>query len=192
MRRSAAGALTAFLVIGQVLSAAPATADTQGVPPGCHVVKGDYYLQNAYGMVVEVAGAATANGSRVQIWGKRVGRNNQKWRGLSCGDAVLRYWNVAARKCLDVRDHRPARNGSTVHIWDCHRGINQNWDKYCGPKCRPELGAWVASRLSANRDDPFVLDTPDPRRNGSHLQLWRGRAAIPANSEWKHVYSPPA
>lgn len=185
MLKRTVAACTALLATGQVLVAAPATAAIEALPPGCALSGTEQYIQSGYGTVVEVAGTATANGSRVQIWGKRANAKNQKWRLMYCAGSDHRaYWNVSAQKCLDVKDYNPPHNGSAIHIWTCHGGTNQGWSYPAGPSCGSQGGSRISSHLGAQN---FVLDTPNPTANGAAVQLWTGGSAAPSHSCWSLV-----
>lgn len=69
---------------------------------------------------LDVPGAATANGTLLNIWDCN-GGSNQQWTQLSNG-AMRVYGN----KCLDVPNHATAP-GTAVQIWDCNSGANQQW-----------------------------------------------------------------
>jgi hypothetical protein len=70
------------------------------------------------GKCADVAGNASANGTKVQIW--------------DCNDGPSQIWTwtgstlTHAGKCLDVNSHGTA-NGTLVQLWDCNSGTNQQW-----------------------------------------------------------------
>jgi alpha-galactosidase len=69
---------------------------------------------------LDVPGAATTNGTLLQIWDCNGGAN-QQWTSLSNGEL-----QVYGDKCLDVPNHATAA-GTRVEIWDCNGGANQQW-----------------------------------------------------------------
>ena len=69
---------------------------------------------------LDVPGAATTNGTLLQIWDCN-GGSNQQWTSLSNGEL-----QVYGNKCLDVPNHATAA-GTRVEIWDCNGGANQQW-----------------------------------------------------------------
>ncbi|GAB1511025.1 RICIN domain-containing protein [Actinophytocola sp. KF-1] len=70
---------------------------------------------------VDVTGASTANGTRVQLWDCH-GGTNQQWTYTSGKQLV-----VYGGKCLDASGGGTA-NGTAAIIWDCHGGTNQQWN----------------------------------------------------------------
>ncbi len=73
------------------------------------------------GRCVDVNGASTANGARVQLWDCHGGAN-QQWTHTSGKQLV-----VYGGKCLDASGGGTA-NGTAAIIWDCHGGTNQQWN----------------------------------------------------------------
>ena len=69
---------------------------------------------------LDVPGAATANGTLLDIWDCN-GGSNQQWTALSNGEL-----QVYGNKCLDVPGGATAA-GTKVEIWDCNGGSNQLW-----------------------------------------------------------------
>jgi len=74
----------------------------------------------ALGKCLDVAGAGTANGTRVQLWDCN-GTGAQKW-AASGGQLV----NTGSGKCLDATDVSSA-DGTPLQIWECTGGANQKW-----------------------------------------------------------------
>ncbi|MFF5125233.1 SMP-30/gluconolactonase/LRE family protein [Dactylosporangium aurantiacum] len=72
------------------------------------------------GRCLDVSGAATTNGARVQLW-TCTGGTNQRWTYTS-GRQLTVYGN----KCLDAYG-RGTTNGTAVVIWDCNGQTNQQW-----------------------------------------------------------------
>ncbi|WP_327039232.1 RICIN domain-containing protein [Micromonospora maris] len=73
------------------------------------------------GRCIEVPGAATANGTQVQLWDCGAG-THQRWT-YTAGKQLTVYGN----KCLDAFGNGTT-NGTAVIIWDCHGGLNQQWN----------------------------------------------------------------
>jgi glucosylceramidase len=71
------------------------------------------------GKCVDVAGAASANGTQVQLYGCN-GTPAQTWTAGS--DGTLR----SLGKCLDAAGPSSA-DGTRLQIWDCFAGENQRW-----------------------------------------------------------------
>ena len=69
---------------------------------------------------LDVPGAATANGTLLDIWDCN-GGSNQQWTALSNGEL-----QVYGNKCLDVPGGATAA-GTKVEIYDCNGGTNQQW-----------------------------------------------------------------
>ncbi|MDI6100402.1 ricin-type beta-trefoil lectin domain protein [Actinoplanes sp. NEAU-A12] len=73
------------------------------------------------GRCVDVPGAATANGTQVQLW-DCAGSVQQRWT-----HTAGRQLTVYGNKCLDATGNGTA-NGTAVIIWDCHGALNQQWN----------------------------------------------------------------
>jgi hypothetical protein len=69
---------------------------------------------------LDVPGAATANGTLLQIWDCNGGAN-QQWTSLSNGEL-----QVYGNKCLDVPGFSTTP-GTRVQVYDCNGGSNQQW-----------------------------------------------------------------
>ncbi|MFI7448617.1 PHB depolymerase family esterase [Nonomuraea sp. NPDC049714] len=70
------------------------------------------------GRCLDVPGAATADGTAVQLWDCN-GRGNQQWDATSAGEL-----RVYGNKCLDAAG---TGNGAVIQIYSCHGGDNQKW-----------------------------------------------------------------
>ena len=92
------------------------------------VPAGNYNIasQVGGGWCLDVAGAGTANGTKVQIW-QCNGTNAQSWRVVphSAGGFELRPAN-APNSCLDVTGVSTT-DGTQLQIWTCGGGANQRW-----------------------------------------------------------------
>ncbi|HET9139572.1 ricin-type beta-trefoil lectin domain protein, partial [Actinophytocola sp.] len=71
------------------------------------------------GRCVDVAGAATANGTAVQLWDCN-GTGAQQWSVNA--DGTIR----ALGKCMDVTSAGTA-NGTRIQLWDCNGTGAQQW-----------------------------------------------------------------
>ncbi|MFF5226081.1 RICIN domain-containing protein [Dactylosporangium sp. NPDC000521] len=113
------------------------------------------------GKCVDVAGAATANGTKVQLYTCN-GTNAQQW--TRTGDTFR-----ALGKCLDVASAGTA-DGTKVQLWDCNGTNAQNWT----------VGA--NNRL-VNTGSGKCLDvTGWSTADGTQLQIWTCTGA--ANQSW--------
>ena len=82
---------------------------------------------------MDVAGAGTANGTRVQLYDCN-GTNAQKW--TVSGRTLV---NTGSGKCLDVTGANSA-NGTPLQIWTCAGGTNQQWTLPTGTPPPPTTG----------------------------------------------------
>ena len=104
------------------------------------------------GKCVDVAGAATANGTAVQLWTCN-GTNAQSW--TVAGDGSLR----ALGKCMDVAGGGTA-NGTVVQLWDCNGTAAQKW--------QPASDGTLRNPTSGR-----CLDATGPSSaDGTRLQIW--------------------
>ncbi|WP_436535941.1 ricin-type beta-trefoil lectin domain protein [Actinoplanes sp. HUAS TT8] len=116
------------------------------------------------GRCVDVAGAATANGTATQLW-DCTGAANQSWTYTS-GKQLTTYGGT---KCLDATG-QGATNGTAVIIWDCNGQANQQWNVNTNGSV-----TGVQSGL--------CLDvTGAGTANGSKLNLWSCHGG--ANQQW--------
>ncbi|XVV01980.1 RICIN domain-containing protein [Actinosynnema sp. CA-248983] len=114
------------------------------------------------GKCVDVAGAATANGTAVQLYTCN-GTAAQTWTRAS--DGTLR----ALGKCLDISGPSSA-DGTVTHLWDCHTGSSQKW-------------AHDSSGRLVNQFSGKCLDvTGNNSADGTRLQIWTCTAG--ANQKW--------
>ena len=77
------------------------------------------------GKVADVAGQATADGSRVKQYPWN-GGNNQQWEFQDAGGGYFRIVGRQSGKCLDVVSASTA-DGAQVAIWSCNGGQNQQF-----------------------------------------------------------------
>ncbi|MEU9305112.1 family 16 glycosylhydrolase [Streptomyces sp. NPDC048269] len=114
------------------------------------------------GKCVDVAGAATANGTPVQLYDCN-GTAAQQWS--IAGDGTIR----ALGKCLDVASGGTA-DGTKVQLWDCNGTAAQQW-------------AVPAARDIVNpRADKCLDAAGNSSANGARLQIWTCTGA--ANQKW--------
>ncbi|MBQ1023604.1 glycosyl hydrolase family 18 protein [Micromonospora sp. C95] len=104
------------------------------------------------GKCVDVAAAATANGTAIQLYTCN-GTNAQRW--TVAGDGSLR----ALGKCLDVTSAGTA-NGTPIQLWDCNGTGAQVWQAQSNGTLRNPV---------SNR----CLDaTGNSSADGTRLQIW--------------------
>ena len=112
---------------------------------------------------LDVPGAATANGTLLQIWDCN-GGTNQQWTSLSNGEL-----QVYGNKCLDVPNHATAA-GTRVQIYDCNGGTNQLW-------------TLNSNGTVVGRESGLCLDvTGAGTANGTAVEIWTCTGA--ANQKW--------
>ena len=116
---------------------------------------------------LDVPGAATANGTQVQIWDCN-GQANQRWTLASNGE--ISVYSGSSRKCLDAYGGGTA-NGTAAVIWDCNGGSNQKW--------RLNSDGTIRSVQSG-----LCLDVEGwGTANGSKVHLWTCHGG--ANEQWR-------
>ena len=74
----------------------------------------------ALGKCLDVSGAGTANGTKVQLYTCN-GTGAQSWQAQSNGELV----NANSGSCLD--DTGSGGSGTQVQIWSCTDASNQQW-----------------------------------------------------------------
>jgi hypothetical protein len=112
---------------------------------------------------LDVPGAATANGTLLDIWDCNGGAN-QQWAYLSNGEL-----QVYGNKCLDVPGHATAA-GTRVEIWDCNGGANQQWNLN-------------SDGTVVGRESGLCLDvTGAGTANGTAVEIWSCNGA--SNQKW--------
>jgi beta-glucanase (GH16 family) len=112
------------------------------------------------GKCVDVAGAATANGTKVQLWTCN-GTNAQRWTRTG---STLR----ALGKCMDVAGAGTA-NGTRVQLWDCNGTGAQNWNYTNNQLINPASGKCLDAAGVSSAD-------------GTQLQIWSCTGG--ANQRW--------
>jgi hypothetical protein len=114
------------------------------------------------GKCVDVAAAATANGTAVQLYACN-GTNAQNW--TMAADGSVR----ALGKCLDVTSAGTA-DGTKIQLWDCNGSGAQRW-------------TYTSGRDLVNPAANKCLDvTGNVSTDGTRLQIWTCTGA--ANQKW--------
>ena len=114
------------------------------------------------GKCVDAAGAATANGTAIQLHVCN-GTAAQQW--TRPGDGTLR----SLGKCLDISGPGTA-DGTVTHLWDCHTGSSQKW-------------VLDSSQRLVNTYSGKCLDVRDnSSADGTRLQIWT--CGTGANQRW--------
>jgi len=104
------------------------------------------------GKCVDVAGAATANGTAVQLWTCN-GTNAQRWTVASNGTLQ------ALGKCMDISGGGTV-NGTRIQLWDCNGTGAQVWQAQ-------------SNRTLRNPQSNKCLDaTGISSADGTRLQIW--------------------
>jgi len=130
--------------------------------PGIAAAAGTGTITGYGGKCVDVSGANTANGTKVQLWTCN-GTNAQTWTVGT--DGTIR----ALGKCLDVSSGSTA-NGAKVQLWDCNGTGAQQW-------------VANAARDIVNPQANKCLDAAGPSSaDGTQLQIWSCTGA--ANQKW--------
>jgi chitosanase len=136
------------------------TAVIYGLLPASAATAGP--IKGLGGKCIDVAGAATANGTAVQLYDCN-GSGAQQWT-VGNADGTLR----ALGKCLDVTAASTA-DGAKIQLYDCNATGAQKWTA--------TNGALV------NTGSGKCLDvTGNSSANGTRLQIWT--CATTANQQW--------
>ena len=107
-------------------------------------------------------------GSRVQLYTRSNGTDNaQRW--LTRGDTSSIYLASNPNLCLDASNYLV--QGSQIHLWQCHDGINQQWITYQDGTIRP----YHAQNLCLDSSAGFV--------NKSQIHLWQCHGGD--NQNWR-------
>jgi hypothetical protein len=115
------------------------------------------------GKCVDVAGASTANGTAVQLYGCN-GTGAQSWTVDAAGGTLR-----ALGKCMDVAAAGTA-NGTAVQLYDCNGTGSQVW--------QPGSGGSLVNPQSGKCLDATGQSSAD----GTRLQIWSCTGA--ANQSW--------
>jgi len=139
-------ALTAALLVAAAPPAQAATGTITGLGGKC----------------VDVSGASTANGAKIQLWTCN-GTSAQSWTMGT--DGTVR----ALGKCMDVASGATA-NGTKVQLWDCNGSSAQQW-------------SYTAAHDLVNPQANKCLDaTGQSSADGTALQIWSCTGS--ANQKW--------
>ncbi|MFD0592851.1 ricin-type beta-trefoil lectin domain protein [Catellatospora coxensis] len=115
------------------------------------------------GKCIDVAGAATANGTAIQLYTCN-GTGAQSWTRDSSGRLS------SLGKCLDIAGPNAA-NGTLTHLWDCHTGTSQKWTYNS------------STQQFVNQFSGTCLDVKDnSSADGARLQIWS--CTTGANQKW--------
>jgi predicted chitinase len=101
----------------------------------------------ALGKCLDVSGAGTANGTKVQLWTCN-GTGAQVWQHQSNNE----YLNPNSGKCLD--DTGFGGSGTQVQIWACAGSSNQQWSAPSGSSGGGGTGGFVVSEAQFNQMFP--------------------------------------
>jgi len=77
------------------------------------------------GMLLDVSGASTADGAKVDQW-SATGGTNQQWTFSQVSAGVYTLAGVGSGKCLEVPGSSTTQ-GAQLDIWTCNGGANQRW-----------------------------------------------------------------
>ncbi|MEV4517349.1 ricin-type beta-trefoil lectin domain protein [Dactylosporangium sp. NPDC049525] len=152
LRRSLLAAAAAVAVLGTVTVVAMTTASAATTGP----------ITGIGGKCVDVAAAATANGTKIQLYTC----NGTTAQRITFGDdGTLRVLG----KCLDVAAAGTA-NGTKVQLWDCNGTAAQRW-------------TYSAAKELTNPNAGKCLDaTGQSSADGTQLQIWSCGGT--ANQKW--------
>ncbi|EWM13545.1 SMP-30/gluconolactonase/LRE family protein [Kutzneria sp. 744] len=145
--------VTRLLAVAAVLAAAATGAPSAQAATGT--------ITGIGGKCVDVAGGASANGTRVQLWSCN-GGTAQQW--TAGDDGTIR----ALGKCLDVSG-ASTLNGAKVQIYDCNGTGAQRWTA---------SGGQLVNAGSGKCLDATGVSSAD----GTLLQIWTCGAG--ANQQW--------
>lgn len=133
----------------------------------------------SYGVVVDVAGGKSNNGTNVQLY-RSNDTNAQRWELEEYGEGYY-IVNVASGKVLDVAGGK-AEKGTNVQLYQKNGSKAQLW--------LPELqenGGWVLRSLLGNN---LVLDAAGGKKdNGTNLRLWTANGSK-AQTYWFREVNP--
>lgn len=108
------------------------------------------------GKCLDVTGASTSPGTRVQLW-SCLGDPQQAW--AYSGGQLKVYGSDTL--CLDANDNYHGANGTPVQVWTCNGGRNQQWSAEAN-------GTLVSEAYGLCLDAVNGGET-----NGTLLQLWK-------------------
>jgi alpha-galactosidase len=120
------------------------------------------------GRCLDVYGAQTAPGTKVEIWDCNNG-SNQRWTPTAAGE--LRVYN--GTMCLDVTGAQTA-SGTKVELWTCNGGTNQQW--------RLNADGTITGVQSGLCLDVTGGNVPAGNVNGTQIEIWTCNGG--ANQQW--------
>jgi beta-glucanase (GH16 family) len=132
--------------------------------------------QHATGKRMDLSGAQTFNGNKVQIWTAN-GTGAQRWSFSNVGVVPGGNYNIASSlgpACLDVAAAGTA-NGTKVQIYQCNGTNAQSWNAV-------SVGGNVYELRPANAPDKCLDVTGVSTTDGTQLQIWQCGGG--ANQRW--------
>jgi beta-glucanase (GH16 family) len=132
--------------------------------------------QHATGKRMDLSGAQTANGTKVQIWTAN-GTPAQSWSFSNVGVTPSGNYNIASSLgafCLDVAAAGTA-NGTKVQIYQCNGTNAQSWNAV-------SVGGNVYELHPANAPGSCLDVTGVGTADGTGLQIWQCGGG--ANQRW--------
>jgi beta-glucanase (GH16 family) len=132
--------------------------------------------QHATGKRMDLSGANTANGTKVQIWTAN-GTGAQNWVFSNVGVTPSGNYNIASSlgaACLDVAAAGTA-NGTKVQIYQCNGTNAQSWNAV-------NVGGNVYELHPANAPGSCLDVTGVSTTDGTQLQIWQCGGG--ANQRW--------
>jgi hypothetical protein len=124
------------------------------------------------GLLLDVSGGATADGSKVIQWSD-TGGSNQRWRLTRGTGNVYTITGVASGKCLEVPGQSPAQ-GTRLDIYPCNGGTNQQWALVNTNSSTYQLVNLVSGQVA----DVVSGSTA----TGAEVEQWAGNGG--ANQKW--------
>ncbi|NKZ06678.1 glycosyl hydrolase [Actinomadura latina] len=120
-RSRLAAAVAAALGIGMLVAVNPAPAEAATVDTGAWYV----LVNRNSGKALDVYGASTGDGARVDQWTRNDGAN-QQWQFVDSGGGFYRLKARHSGKVLDVAGASTA-DGAAIQQWTDHGGANQQF-----------------------------------------------------------------
>ncbi len=155
---------TANMLVDYVRVYTPSGGGGGGSLNGTHTMT----PQHATSKRVDLAGAVTTNGTKVDIWTAN-GTNAQNWVFSNTGVVPSGNYNIATgvggAHCLDVAGAGTA-NGTKVQIWDCNGTNAQSWNLV-------PISGNVYELHPANAPGSCLDVTGVSTTDGTQLQIWQ-------------------
>jgi len=142
----------------------PPTATPTTPPAGGGAITGAHSISfaNNVNKHVDVSGAATADGTKIQVWDANTSAA-QSWNFSQAGVVPAGYYNLGAlgAHCMDVSGGSTA-DGAKVQLWGCNGSAAQSWNIVTN-------GSWRVFKTPGGK----CLDVPSGNMtNGTQLQIW--------------------